>query len=145
MAQTRTFDPEATYVPNAPLQTSVPIDGMTAANRSIFNLMGYLSPYSPSTGFGVKEYPLPPGAEIVQLQMVSRHGSRYPTSGSNVQRLGERIAKAGSKFKASDKLEFLNDWKYQLGGEILVPKGRQELFDSGTASITAEIIAPAKS
>ena len=131
MAQTRTFDSEATYVPNAPLQTSVPIDGMDSANRSIFQMMGYLSPYSPSPGFGVNEYPLPKGAEIVQVQMLSRHGSRYPTSGSNVARLGERVAKAGKKFKASGQLEFLNDWSYQLGSEILVPKGRQELFDSG--------------
>jgi hypothetical protein len=131
MAQTRTFDPEATYVPNAPLQTSVPIDGMDSANRSIFQMMGYLSPYSPSPGFGVNEYPLPKGAEILQVQMLSRHGSRYPTSGSNVARLGERVAKAGKKFKTSGQLDFLNDWAYQLGSEILVPKGRQELFDSG--------------
>ncbi|KAH8180149.1 histidine phosphatase superfamily (branch 2) domain-containing protein [Sarocladium implicatum] len=131
MAQTRTFDPEATYVPNAPLQTSIPIDGMGSANRSIFQMMGYLSPYSPSPGFGVNEYPLPRGAEIVQVQMLSRHGSRYPTSGSNVARLGERIARASKEFKTSGQLEFLNEWTYQLGGEILVPKGRQELFDSG--------------
>ena len=40
LAQTRTFNPTATYVPNAPLQTDVPIEGMGAANRSIFELMG---------------------------------------------------------------------------------------------------------
>lgn len=28
-------------------------------------------------------------------------------------------------------LSFLNTWSYKLGSEILVPKGRQELFDSG--------------
>lgn len=132
LAQTRTFDPEATYVPNAPLQTSVPIEGAKEGNRSIFEMMGYLSPYAPSPGFGVDEYPLPPGAEIVQVQMLSRHGARYPTSNSNVQTFGEKIAKADSKFAPKGDLEFLKNWKYQLGGEILVPKGRQELFDSGT-------------
>ncbi|KAF3768905.1 hypothetical protein M406DRAFT_62916 [Cryphonectria parasitica EP155] len=140
LAQTRTFDPTATFVPNQPLQTAVPIEGMGAANESIFHMMGYLSPYTPSPGFGVDEWPLPPGAEIVQLQMLSRHGSRYPTSGtgSNVMLLGQRIAAAkeekkdgGSGFKASGPLSFLNEWEYQLGYEILVPKGRQELFDSG--------------
>ena len=40
LAQTRTFNPTATYVPNAPLQTNIPIDGMGSANRSIFELMG---------------------------------------------------------------------------------------------------------
>jgi hypothetical protein len=136
LAQTWTLNPTATYVPNQPLQTAVPIEGMSSKNESIFQMMGFLSPYTPSPGFGVQEHPLPPGAEIVQMQMLSRHGSRYPTggTGSNVVTFGERIAaarRAGSGFKASGPLEFLNDWTYALGAEILVPKGRQELFDSG--------------
>ncbi|CAN8099809.1 unnamed protein product [Discula destructiva] len=138
LAQTRVFDPAASFVPNAPLQTAIPIDGMGAANESIFQMMGYLTPYMPAPdGFGVGEWPLPPGADIVQVQMLSRHGSRYPTSGasSNVALFGDRIAEARvrrqSGFKATGPLEFLNEWEYQLGYEILVPKGRQELFDSG--------------
>jgi len=63
--------------------------------------------------------------------MLSRHGSRYPTSGANVEELGRKLAGAKGKFKASGALAFLNDWRYQLGYEILVPRGRQELFDSG--------------
>ncbi|KZL87955.1 histidine acid phosphatase [Colletotrichum incanum] len=130
MAQTRVL-PTGTFVPNQPLQTDIPIEGMGSKNESIFNMMGYLTPYQPSPGFGVDEYALPAGAEIVQVQMLSRHGSRYPTLKSNVASFGERIAKAGKKLKAKGALQFLNDWKYQLGHEILVPKGRQELFDSG--------------
>lgn len=131
MAQTHAFEPTATFVPNDPLQTSIPIEGMKEGNRSIFQMMGYLSPYSPSTGFGVDEYPIPKGAEIVQVQMLSRHGARYPTPGANVATLGERLANASAAFKASGSLEFLNDWKYELGKAILVPRGRQELFESG--------------
>lgn len=142
LAQTRTFDPTASFVPNQPLQTAIPIQGAGSNNESIFQMMGYLSPYMPSPGFGVNEYPLPPGAEIVQLQMLSRHGARYPTggTGSNVMLFGQRIAAAkkaaaqsggSTGFKASGPLAFLNDWEYKLGHEILVPKGRQELFDSG--------------
>lgn len=63
--------------------------------------------------------------------MLSRHGSRYPTVGANVEAFGRRIGEAGGKFEASGLLSFLNDWKYELGAEILVPKGRQELFESG--------------
>jgi len=55
--------------------------------------------------------------------MLSRHGSRYPTTGANVEALGKKLAKAEGKFKASGELDFLNSWKYQLGYEILVPKG----------------------
>ncbi|PHH64555.1 hypothetical protein CDD81_4334 [Ophiocordyceps australis] len=130
LAQTRSFDASATFSPNQPLQTSIPIEGMRPADDSIFKLMGFLSPYTPSPGFGVDEYPLPPGASIVQVQMLSRHGSRYPTTGSPVAALGHRIADA-EDFKPKDALAFLSDWKYELGAEILVPKGRQELFDSG--------------
>lgn len=130
MAQTATFNPTATYVPNEPLRTAIPVDGMTDADPGIFKLMGYLSPYTPSPGFGVNEYPLPPGAEIVQVQMLSRHGARYPTMNSNVYQLGKRIAGA-DQLKASGPLAFLNSWEYQLGHEILVQRGRQELFDSG--------------
>jgi hypothetical protein len=89
-----------------------------------------LSPYTPSPGFGAKEYPLPPGTEIVQLQMLSRHGSRYPTSGSNVASFGRRIAEAAGELKATGSLSFLNDWKYGLGAEILVPKGTDALSTS---------------
>jgi len=56
--------------------------------------------------------------------MLSRHGARYPTQGSHVEQLGRRLEDAASTFKASGRLEFLNDWKYELGAEILVPKGR---------------------
>jgi hypothetical protein len=138
MAQTRTFDPTATYVPNEPLQTSVPIDGMGVDSPSIFKMMGFLSPYSPSPGFGVDEYPLPIGADIIQVQMLSRHGSRYPTTGSNVVKLGERIAETADSATFKGSLGFLKDWRYRLGAEILVPKGRQELYDSGEPSFFTE-------
>jgi hypothetical protein len=131
MAQTRTFDPAKTYVPNEPLQTAIPIQGMLEGNRSIFQMMGFLSSYFPSPGFGVDEYPLPAGAEIVQVQMVSRHGARYPTSNSGVEKFGKKFADASGKFKGSGPLTFLNSWTYQLGSNILVPRGREELFSSG--------------
>ncbi|RKK06336.1 hypothetical protein BFJ66_g15271 [Fusarium oxysporum f. sp. cepae] len=100
MAQTHVFEPTAaaTFVPNNPLQTSIPIEGMTEGNKSIFKMMGHLSPYSPSPGFGVDEYPIPEGAAIVQIQMLSRHGARYPNPDSDVAELGGRIANASGKF-----------------------------------------------
>lgn len=131
LAQTREFDPTGTFVPNEPLQTSMPIEGMKKGNESIFKMMAFLSPYFPSPGFGVDEYPLPDGAEIVQVQMLSRHGSRYPTTGSDVIRFGEKVANESAKATFKGSLGFLNHWEYLLGNDILVPKGRQELFDSG--------------
>lgn len=71
LAQTNpvSFAPTATFVPNNPLETAEPIIGQ-GKNESIFRLMGNLSPYfSNPTGFGVSEYPLPPGANITQVQV----------------------------------------------------------------------------
>lgn len=64
-------------------------------------------------------------------QMLSRHGARYPTLDSDVFGLGEKIKNNTGKFTATGVLSFLNDWKFELGEEILVPRGRQELFESG--------------
>lgn len=71
LAQTNpvSFAPTATFVPNNPLETAEPIIGQ-AENETIFQLMGNLSPYfSNPSGFGVSEYPLPPGANISQVQV----------------------------------------------------------------------------
>lgn len=125
------------FVPNQPLQTAVPIEGMEG-KESIFKMMGFLTPYQPSPGFGVDEHPLPPGAKIEQVHMLSRHGSRYPTTGSPPSIFGDKIAKMAGKFKAKGALSFLNDWSYGLGAEILVPKGRQELFESGKGRLSLE-------
>jgi hypothetical protein len=70
LAQTNpvSFAPTATFAPNTPLETAEPIVGQ--GNQSIFHLMAHLSPYFPNpSGFGVAEYPLPPGANISQLQV----------------------------------------------------------------------------
>lgn len=127
------------YIPNTPLETQEPIAG-NVNNSNIFQQMGNLSPYFPNpVGFGANEYALPAGTNITWLNLLHRHGSRYPTSGSGPAVLGSAILNAttlnttlaaGAKFNGS--LSFLNSWKYQLGAEILVPVGKQELFDSGT-------------
>lgn len=44
------------------------------------------------------------------------------------QKIPEAVAN-GTRF--TGELAFLNTWSYGLGREILVPQGRQELFDSG--------------
>jgi len=54
LAQTNpvSFAPTATFVPNNPLETAIPIVGQSQ-NESIFHLMGHLSPYfSNPSGFG---------------------------------------------------------------------------------------------
>ena len=123
----------ASYAPNAPLETNLPI--MDNPNKqSIFQLVGQLSSYFPNpVGFGVDEYPLPPGANISSVNVLHRHGARYPTGTSSVATFGSLVQNITANKTAtwSGQLSFLNDWKYLLGSEILVARGRQELFDSG--------------
>jgi len=122
--------PTVSYIPVSPLETQVPISGNTN-NSNIFQLMGQLSHYFPGPGFGVNEYALPAGANISWLNMLSRHGSRYPTTGSGASNFGVKHLNATGKANYTGALSFLNTWTYKLGAEILVPVGKQELFDSG--------------
>lgn len=112
----------------------MPIPG-NPDNKNIFQSLANLSPYFPNPrGFGVNEYPIPPGANVTWVNMVHRHGSRYPeVSGEAAERtLGKKLTDAAGKFTAHGPLSFLNDWKFLLGAEILVPNGKYELFQSGT-------------
>ncbi|KAI1570076.1 His-Phos-2 domain containing protein [Pyrenophora tritici-repentis] len=122
------------YIPNTPLETQVPIVG-NVDNKNIFQSLANISPYFPNPrGFGVNEYPVPAGTNVTWLNMVHRHGSRYPeVSGEAAERtLGKKLTDAAGKFTGHGPLSFLNDWKFLLGAEILVPNGKQELFTSGT-------------
>ena len=94
-------------------------------------MMGHLSHYFPNpVGFGVDEFSLPPKAKIVQLHMLHRHGARYPTLGPGPATLARKVEQYtnGSLGRVTfqGELEFLNTWEYLLGGEILVPVGKQE-------------------
>lgn len=109
------------YIPPQPLETQQPIKNKPE-DDNIFRHLANINPYYPSPGFGVDEYPLPEGAEVVWLNMLSRHGSRYPTEAIP---LGEAIADA-SNASFTGELSFLNQWEFVLGNNILNPVGRQE-------------------
>lgn len=128
--------PSTTYIPPQPLETQVPIEG-NDYDGNIFRLQGQLSHYFANPdGFGVDEYSLPDEAGIVQLNMLHRHGARYPTTGSGAPELAAKIQNYTDgtlgNVEFTGALSFLNRWNYKLGAEILVPIGKQELFDSGT-------------
>lgn len=104
------------------------------------------SPYFPSPLFPEwqSQRKLDPKCTIEQVQILHRHGSRYPTSDTTegAPLFGQTIAfakgnasaGAGPAINATGDLAFLNDWTYELGVEVLVPNGAQELFDSGVRS-----------
>ena len=88
-------------------------------NGNIFQMHGQLSHYFPNPqGFGVDEYSLPKNASIVQLNMLSRHGSRYPTTGAGATVIGQKILNYTTGVLGhatfSGPLEFLNTWTYKV-------------------------------
>lgn len=115
------------YIPPSPVVTQEPIVG-NDKNDNIFEHMGKLSPYFAGPGFGVEEYPIPEGAEIVWLNMLHRHGARYPTGPF---KLTEALKNASGSASFSDDLSFVNGWTNKLGEQILTSFGRQMLYDNG--------------
>jgi hypothetical protein len=63
-----------------------------------------------------------------------RHGARYPTAGDAAELFAARLEALGDTFQASGELSFMNEWKYRLGSDILVPFGRQQCYQLGVRS-----------
>lgn len=72
----------------------------------------------------------------LQLIQLMRHGARYPTAGDAAEGFATRLlnASAAGGFKASGELEFLNQWTYKLGSDILIPFGRLQCMELGVRS-----------
>ncbi|PKI84653.1 hypothetical protein MVES1_001877 [Malassezia vespertilionis] len=109
-----------------------------ANSDDIFRNLGTTSPYRAADDLfpETNQYRnLPDECVIKQVHVVHRHGARYPTSETSegAPMFGEVIANAtkDNKLGASGDLDFLKQWKYPIGAEVLVHQGAQELFDSG--------------
>ncbi|EJD01736.1 phosphoglycerate mutase-like protein [Fomitiporia mediterranea MF3/22] len=95
--------------------------------ENIQHSWGAYTPY-----FSTAEYKAPPKhCRITQVNIIQRHGARFPTSGST-----ERILSALKKIQSSpsfkdQRLEFLRNYTYDLGSDNLVPFGAAQSFDSG--------------
>ena len=105
----------------------------------LFKYWGNLSPwYSiPQGKFGVDSSPsAPEGCAVTGLHFLHRHGARYPTNWASYGgpvKLASRLHERTKEWTASGELAFLNNWQYRLGGEILSPLGRQQMFDLGAS------------
>ncbi|KAI0087758.1 histidine phosphatase superfamily [Irpex rosettiformis] len=86
---------------------------------------GQYSPYFPAG-----KYVGPPkGCKITQVNILQRHGIRYPNEDDEYDKSVNNLMSA-EKFHDS-KLEFLKDYEYKLREEFLTPLGAQESFESG--------------
>ncbi|GAA5985595.1 hypothetical protein JCM10908_007034 [Rhodotorula pacifica] len=112
-----------------------PISPPTDLDTEEFNILHYLGNLSPwrTVNFGLKSTAqVPEGCTVEQVQLLHRHGARYPTTGTGASRFAEEVVGAEG-FKASGNLTFLNGWKNPLGLEILTPFGREQLFNLGVS------------
>ncbi|KAG9317914.1 histidine phosphatase superfamily [Chiua virens] len=86
------------------------------------------SPYFPAA-----EYVAPPDrCEIVQVNLLQRHGSRFPTA-SNAKKIKtplQKLLNVGTYSRK--KYEFLRTFEWDLGAADLLPLGAKESFDSGS-------------
>ncbi|CAK5262002.1 unnamed protein product [Mycena citricolor] len=130
--------------PSYPVHSGAPVlvtpENLTSAKGKSYPLLkkwGNLSPwYSNERGtFGVDSGPeVPETCRVTGLHFLHRHGARYPTgyaSYGGPSSLAGRLHATASNWKASGQLNFLNDWTYKLGEEVLTPFGRQQLYDLG--------------
>ncbi|EIN13824.1 phosphoglycerate mutase-like protein [Punctularia strigosozonata HHB-11173 SS5] len=131
--------------PSYPVHTSVPhllapakLQAPATSNKfDLFKSWGNLSPwYSvPKDAFGLDSSPeAPETCRITGLHFLHRHGARYPTgyaSYGGPANFSSRLHATASGWNTSGELEFLNDWTYKLGEEVLTPFGRQQLYDLG--------------
>lgn len=91
--------------------------------------------YSPY--FPLAAYRQPPaGCAIDQVNILQRHGARFPTSGAT-QGIVAALAKIQSVPQFDDPaLQFLKTFKYTLGTNDLVPYGAEQSFDAGQLAFT---------
>ncbi|GAA5820941.1 hypothetical protein JCM11251_001886 [Rhodosporidiobolus azoricus] len=107
-----------------------PPSKLETENFDILHYLGNLAPWR-TVNHGLNSTAeIPAGCEVEQVQLLHRHGARYPTTGAGTESFAKNIVGAPG-FEATGDLSFLNGWKYKLGGEILVPFGRQQLFNLG--------------
>jgi hypothetical protein len=110
-----------------------------------FNIMqnwGNLSPYASVESHGLPETNglIPEKCELEEMHWLQRHGARsvksgyshllmgrYPTSYPDGPAAFAAKLSDTAGWKTSGGLEFLNDWTYKLGSELLTPFGRSQL------------------
>ncbi|GBE80211.1 acid phosphatase [Sparassis latifolia] len=85
------------------------------------------SPYYP-----VEPYRSPPSnCEVTQVNILQRHGARYPTAGSSKHIRGALKKLLAVRNYTDPQLLFLHNFTYNLGEDDLVPFGAYQSFEAG--------------
>ncbi|PCH40718.1 phytase [Wolfiporia cocos MD-104 SS10] len=83
--------------------------------------------------FAVEPYSAPPsGCQITQVNILQRHGARYPTKSSHKAIKAALKKLQGVSQITSPDLQFVTNFTFDLGEDDLVPFGAQESYDAGS-------------
>ncbi|KAH9849480.1 acid phosphatase [Lenzites betulinus] len=95
--------------------------------RSLTNKWAQYSPWH-----ALDKYRDPPaGCNITQVNILQRHGARYPNAeDGEVYATGVEHLSSAEKFR-DKRLKFLKEYEYQLGADDLVPFGAAQTFEAG--------------
>lgn len=83
---------------------------------------GQYSPFTPLAAYA----PPPADCAVTQVNLIQRHGARYPTSGAAGRILGALEKLMNVTEYSNEKLEFLKTFEYDLGQDDLVPLGAEQ-------------------
>ncbi|EMD39464.1 hypothetical protein CERSUDRAFT_45367 [Gelatoporia subvermispora B] len=91
-------------------------------------MWGQYSPWHPAGAY----LPPPKGCSITQANILQRHGARFPNDDDGIEyRASVKRLTSAHKFVDS-RLDFLQDYSYDLGEDLLVPYGAMQSFDAGS-------------
>ncbi|CAK5265068.1 unnamed protein product [Mycena citricolor] len=102
--------------------------GWQESERDIQKLWGAYTPYYP-----VQEYKAPPaGCAITQVNILQRHGARFPTGGAaaNIISAVQKLQRVHARY-THPAMAFLRSFEYDLGVADLVPFGALQSLESG--------------
>lgn len=106
------------------------------SNSEVTDISYYWGQYSPF--FSLSEQSeintaVPPKCNITFVQVLARHGARYPTAHKSeiYASLVDRIQRTATDYK-TDIYAFLKEYRYTLGADDLTSLGEDELLDLGT-------------
>ncbi|KAH7909637.1 phytase [Hygrophoropsis aurantiaca] len=115
------------FRPNSDLQNAAPTVPSLGLKKKIQQGWGPYSPYFPSA-----KYSTPPvNCDIIQVNLLQRHGARYPTAkaSEDIQKSVKKLRKA--KHHKHKSVKFLENYKWNLGQDDLVPFGAAQSFEAG--------------
>jgi hypothetical protein len=100
-------------------------------NPAISHQWGQYSPYFSLSEESAISDEIPDDCDITFVQVVSRHGARYPSADKSKKyaELIEAIQTNATAYKG--KLAFLRSYSYKLGSEDLTPFGERQMVGSG--------------